>query len=145
MKNRVIVIVFAALIIGVLILFDFDVFAKKDKVAINVLSYSVEENIVAVSIQNDSGRTIYFTPFYKLQKQVLPGLWRDLRCKGDDVHADLYSCLPDSGSNFGFDLPYYDYPVEKPGVYRMVIRYSFDESPGSLKLRSMYGVFEVAD
>ena len=111
----------------------------------NVESVSDDDHKAVVSVRNESDRVINFPPFYRLQKQSGEGAWEDLPLiDGTSVSTILYSCDPGEEGRYEFYWPYYEYPAEKAGTYRMVIEYTLGDWSASPETKNqMYCVFEM--
>ena len=113
----------------------------------NVESVSDDDHKAVVSVRNDSDTEINFPPFYRIQKQSGEGVWTDLPLiDGTSVSTILYSCGPGEEGRYEFYWPYYEYPAEKAGKYRMIIEYTFGDWSASPEAKNnMYCEFEIAE
>ena len=121
---------------------------EDSRIVMNVLSVSDDDHKAVVSVRNDSDTVINFPPFYRIQKkQAEPDNWNNLPLiDGTSVSTILYSCVPGEEGRYEFYWPYYEYPAEKAGIYRMVIEYSFGDWPGSSETKNnMYYEYELAE
>ena len=119
---------------------------EDSRVVMNVLSISDEDNKAVISVRNDSDTVIHFPPFYLIQKQSGTDAWKDLDLiENTTVETVLYSCDPGKEVRHEFYWPYYKYPAEKSGTYRMVIEYTFGDWSASAETKhKMYCEFETS-
>ena len=119
---------------------------EDSRVVMNVISVSDDDNKAVVSVRNDSDKEINFPPFYRIQKQSGADAWKDLSLiKNTSVSTILYSCNPGEEGRYEFYWPYYEYPSEKAGTYRMVIEYTFGDWPAAETKQNMYCEFEIVE
>ena len=120
---------------------------EDSRIVMNVLSVSDDDHKAVVFVRNDSDMVINFPPFYRIQKQSAAEAWNNLPLiKDTSVSTILYSCGPGEEGRYEFYWPYYEYPAEKAGIYRMVIEYSFgDWSASAETMNNMYYEYEITE